>query len=95
NESRGEAELGIMIGDRDYWNNGYGTDIVNTLSDHAFRKTNLKRIYLKTLEENSRAQRCFQKCGFVPCGRLVNDGFNFMLMEISRKQWQARHPGMT
>ena len=26
NEAKDEAELGIMIGDRDYWDKGYGTD---------------------------------------------------------------------
>ena len=28
---KGQAELGIMIGNRDYWSRGYGTDVVNTL----------------------------------------------------------------
>ena len=39
---RGEAELGILIGNRDYWGKGYGTDAVTTLISHIFRKTNLK-----------------------------------------------------
>ena len=78
-----------MIGDRDYWDKGYGEDTVATLVDYIFRETGLKRVYLKTLESNSRAQKCFQKCGFVWCGRLLNDEFNFVLMETFRKQWQA------
>ncbi len=48
-ETRGEAELGIMIGNRDYWDKGYGTDAVTTLVNYIFRQTNLNRIYLKTL----------------------------------------------
>ena len=89
-ETRSEAELGIMIGDRDYWNKGYGEDTVSTLVDYIFRETKLRRIYLKTLESNDRAQKCFHKCGFVWCGRLVNYGFNFTLMEISRQKWQEK-----
>ncbi len=89
-EIKGEAELGITIGDRDYWNKGYGTDAVTTLVNYIFRQTNLNRIYLKTLESNSRAQKCFQKCGFTPCGHLVKDRFSFMLMEIHRHQWQEQ-----
>ncbi len=89
-KTRGEAELGIMIGNRNYWNKGYGTDIVTTLVNHIFRQTNLKRIYLKTLASNSRAQKCFQKCGFTPYSHLDKDGFSFMLMEIHRNQWQER-----
>jgi len=86
NEIRGEAELGIMIGNRDYWNKGYGTDIVNTLVNHIFSQTKLHRIYLKTLGSNIRAQKCFQKCGFTTCGHTVRDGYSFMLMEIHRNQ---------
>ncbi len=89
-ETKGEAELGIMIGNRDYWNKGYGTDAVATLVNYIFRQTNLNRIHLKTLESNSRAQKCFQKCGFTPYGHLDKDGFSFMLMEIYRNQWQGQ-----
>ena len=88
NETKGEAELGIMIGDRGCWDKGYGTDAVTTLVSHISHQTNLKRIYLKTLDSNSRAHKCFQKCGFTPYGHLVKDGFSFVLMETHRKQWE-------
>jgi RimJ/RimL family protein N-acetyltransferase len=87
NHKRGEAELGIMIGNRDYWDKGYGVDAVTNLLDHIFRETRLKRIYLKTLVSNTRAQKCFAKCGFSPCGHLQRDGYNFILMELNRRQW--------
>jgi len=90
NETKGEAELGIMIGNRDCWDKGYGADAVITLVSHIFHQTNLKRIYLKTLDSNSRAQRCFQKCGFTLYGHLVKDGFSFVLMETHRKQWEKQ-----
>ncbi|MFC1954902.1 GNAT family N-acetyltransferase [Chloroflexota bacterium] len=84
---RGETEMGIMIGDRDYWDKGYGTDVVATLVDYIFGKLELDRIYLKTLDSNIRAQRCFQKCGFRPYGQNTKGGIKFMLMEIYRHQW--------
>lgn len=90
NETKGEAELGIMIGNRDYWDKSYGTDTVTTLVNHIFLQTNLKRIHLKTLDWNERAQKCFKKCGFTPCGQLVRDGYNFVVMELHRKQWEER-----
>ena len=89
-QTRGEAELGIMIGNRDYWNKGYGADAISTLVNHIFSETNLNRIYLKTLQSNQRAQKCFQKCSFTPYGQLARDGFSFMLMEMNREQWQER-----
>ncbi len=90
NEAKGEAELGIMIGNRDYWDKGYGADAVATLLSYIFRRSNLKRIYLKTLDENSRAQRCFEKCCFTSYGHMGRDGCSFVLMEIRREQWEER-----
>ena len=89
-ETKGEAELGIMIGNRDYWDKGYGSDAVNVLLNHIFSQTKLNRIHLKTLDWNVRAQKCFQKCGFTPCGQSVRDGHNFILMELHRSQWEKR-----
>ena len=89
-ETKGEAELGIMIGNRDYWDKGYGADAVATLVNYIFGETDLSRIYLKTLESNTRAQKCFPKCGFTPYGHLVKDGLSFVLMEVYRNQWQEQ-----
>ncbi len=87
-EAKGEAEVGIMIGDRDYWHRGYGTDACCALVSHIFRSTNLKRIYLKTLDWNIRAHKSFQKCGFQAFGRMNRDGYNFVLMEYYRIEWE-------
>ncbi|GBD11967.1 hypothetical protein HRbin23_01652 [bacterium HR23] len=83
----GEAELGIMIGEKDYWNQGYGTDAVKTLLHHIFTETPLKRIYLHTLEWNTRAQRSFAKAGFVPVRTVRRNGQTFVRMEITRERW--------
>jgi len=91
-EDRGEAELGIMIGDREYWNKGYGTDAVSIFINHIFRRTKLNRIYLKSLVSNTRAHRCFMKCNLKPCGYLERDGYEFLLMEIYRREWQEQQP---
>jgi len=89
-EKRGEAELGIIIGNRHYWDKGYGVDAVNNLVNHIFRRTKLNRIYLKTLVSNTRAQKCFAKCGFTPYAKMKRDSYNFVLMELHRQQWQEQ-----
>jgi len=89
-KAKGEAELGIMIGNRIYWDKGYGASAVNALVRHIFQHTKLIRIYLKTLISNTRAQKCFKKCGFTPCGHLNYDGYNFVLMELHRKGSNSR-----
>jgi len=85
-----EAELGIMIGDRDYWDNGYGVDAVNTLVDHVFKTMAIDRIYLNTLEWNLRAQRCFRKCGFAPFKKQKRFSNTFVVMELLRDDWEKR-----
>ena len=90
NKTKSEAELGIMIGNRGYWDRGFGTDVVTTLVNYIFQQANLDRIYLKTLGSNTRAHKCFQKCGFTPYGHVAKDGYDFVLMELARKQWQQQ-----
>ena len=85
-----QAELGIVIGDRDYWSNSYGYDAVTTLLDHCFNEKKLERVYLHTLEWNKRAQRCFEKCGFVPVRPVRRMSHDFILMEVFREDWFAK-----
>ena len=86
---RGEAELGIMIGNRDYWSLGYGTDSVNALLGHIFTTTTLDRIYLHTLDWNVRAQRAFAKSGFREVKEVRRSGLDFLLMDIRRADWES------
>ncbi|NQW21996.1 MAG: GNAT family N-acetyltransferase [SAR202 cluster bacterium] len=82
-----EAELGIVVGERDYWSDGYGYDAVTTLLDYLFNARSLKRVYLHTLEWNNRAQRAFSKSGFTlvkPVRRMAQD---FLRMEVLRDDW--------
>ena len=90
NDTSDEAELGIMIGERDYWDKDYGTDAVTALVNHIFLQTDIERIYLKTLDWNKRAQKCFEKCGFTPCGHLSQHWYYFLLMELYRQQWEEQ-----
>jgi len=82
NETKGDAEIGIIIGDRRYWDKGYGTDAVNYLVDYIFENSSVVRIYLKTLASNKRAQKCFTKCGFAVCGQIISSGNRYFLMEL-------------
>ncbi len=87
---RGDAQLGIMIGDSRYRDRGYGTDAVTAMVNHVFSVTKLKRIYLKTLDWNLRAQKCFENCGFEPCRLLNRNGSTFVVMELLREKWERQ-----
>ncbi len=95
NTEKLQCELGIMIGDRNYWSQGYGTDVVKTALTHIFTTTELHRVYLHTLSTNLRAQKSFTKSGFKPLREVRRDGYEFMLMEIWRKEWEAANPVKT
>ena len=84
-----EAELGIVIGDRDYWGNAFGYDAVTTLLEYLFKEKRLKRVYLHTLEWNERAQRCFSRCGFQEVRKVRRMSYDFILMEVKRDDWLA------
>ena len=65
----GSARFAIMIGERAYWDRGYGSDAVLTLVRFAFDEMNLRRIDLETYAFNTRAIAAYHKCGFVEEGR--------------------------
>ena len=92
---RGEAELGIMIGDQGYWGKGYGTDSVDCLLRHIFTEMPIDRVYLHTLDWNHRAQRAFAKSGFRQVKKVRRSGMDFILMEILRSDWEERRLART
>ncbi|MBC7228314.1 MAG: GNAT family N-acetyltransferase [Thermoflexales bacterium] len=58
------AILGIVLGEKAYWDQGYGTDAVRTMLRFAFEELNLHRVELEVIDENARARRCYEKAGF-------------------------------
>lgn len=64
------AELVVRVGEKVYWDKGYGTDAIRVLLDMAFCKMKLKRVYLRVYVSNCRAIRCYEKCGFTKEGML-------------------------
>ena len=87
NERRMQAEFGIMIGDRDYWGRGYGTDATKILVSHIFTATDIRRLYLHTLASNQRALRAFESAGFRRYDHIWRDGKSFVQMELLAHEW--------
>ena len=79
-----EAEVGIMIGDKNFWDRGYGWDALTTLVNYIFGFTNINKLYLHTLMTNKRAQNSFKKVGFSKVKEIRKEGMNFILMEIRK-----------
>lgn len=87
--------LGIMIGERDCWSQGYGSDAVRTLLAFAFDEMNLNRVELHVFDDNERAIACYVKCGFVEEGRLRQDVYydgayhDAVVMSVLRDEFDA------
>lgn len=58
------AEMGIMVGDKNYWGKGIATEAVKILTDYAFRLLNLDKILLGVISKNKAAIKVYQKSGF-------------------------------
>ncbi len=70
-----KAEFFITIGEKQFWDKGLGSDAVRIVTRLAFEKMNLNRLWLTVLVDNSRAVRCYEKCGFVHEGLLRQESY--------------------
>ena len=69
NSQERRCKLIILIGEREYWNKGYGSDAIKSFLEYLFNRWNLNRVELDTWDGNERAIKCYQKCGFQIEGR--------------------------
>lgn len=96
-DPHGTAELGIFIGDREYWGRGYGRDAVRLLLRYGFHYRGLRRIGLGTHANNLRAIRCYLACGFIEEGRsrkavwVEGEYVDVVSMGILREEWLAQN----
>jgi RimJ/RimL family protein N-acetyltransferase len=88
-----KAELGIMIGETDCWGQGFGTAAILEVLRIAFKKMNFNRVWLRVYENNSRAIRVYEKCGFRQEGILREDHYsggsyhNTLVMGILKREY--------
>ncbi len=88
------AEIGIFIGEKSCWNQGYGTEVMRLLLKHGFESLNLHRIFLRVFETNPRAIRSYEKAGFVHEGRFRQAEYrhgqyhDVLIMSVLRPEWQ-------
>jgi RimJ/RimL family protein N-acetyltransferase len=68
-----KAGLGIIIGEKAYWSNGYGADAVRTMVRFAFDEMNLNRVWLRVRADHEAGISCYRTCGFVEEARQRDD----------------------
>lgn len=89
----GHATSGAMIGEKEFWGKGYGTEAKMLLLDVAFNNLNLQRVSSAVIELNPRSQRYSEKCGYVVEGRKrrvhFRDGryWDEIIMGVLKEDW--------
>ena len=89
------AWLGIGLGQRADWGQGYGTDAMRLILRYAFDELNLHRVTLTVFEYNERAIHTYRKLGFQDEGRqrqrLRRYGrwWDMLLMGLLREEWRG------
>ena len=90
---QGEVWVGVGIGDRDYWDKGFGTDVMRLCLQYAFMELGMQRVSLGVYEYNPRAVRAYGKAGFRLEGRTRQDvlregrRYDSLWMGILRQEW--------
>lgn len=58
------AELGILIGEKEFWGKGYGKEAWRLITGYGFNVLNLHRIYALVMEGNASSAKCAEWNGF-------------------------------
>lgn len=85
----GQVEMGLGLGDKSSWGQGYGPEAIRTLVHYLFSLAGIVRVYAETALANHAARRAFAKANFVEIGQISDphsSGEPWMLLEIWKSQ---------
>lgn len=90
------AMLGILIGETDCWDRGYGSEASRLLLDYAFNLLNLHSVMLGVFDFNQRAIHTYEKIGFQVIGRrrhariIAGQPHDVILMDMLSEEFRQR-----
>lgn len=91
------TDISIIIGERDIWGKGYGTEAILLLLAYAFGCLNFHRVAIGVVEFNEKAIHFWEKIGFKKEG-IQRDGYyynhkyyNFVMMSILEDEYWGLH----
>ena len=93
------AELGLVIGAKEDWSKGYGTDAIVTCLRFAFATLGLHSVRLKAHQDHSRGIGVYRRIGFVEVGREREAVFqkgrfaDYVVLDILDREFWDRHGG--
>lgn len=93
-----QSAFGIVLGVKDEWDHGHGTEATRLIVGYGFDTLNLHRIWLHVAEDNARAIHCYEKVGFQREGTLRQDHFragrywDTIVMGLLQDEWRGTIP---
>ena len=93
------TDVSIIIGEKEEWGKGYGTETILLLLDYAFGHLNFHRVAIGVVGFNERAMRFWEKVGFRKEGvhrdEYYYDGkyHDFVMMSILEDEFRELHAG--
>jgi len=97
-ESLGDAQLSVLIGDKSVWHKGYGTEAALALLEHSFTNLGKYRAWVDIPEFNKNAVTLFEKIGFVHEGTFRKSRprngkrFNSVVMGMLIDEYSSKYP---
>ncbi len=88
------TDLSLIIGEKDSWGKGYGTETIRLLLNYAFGYLNFHRVAIGVVGFNERALRFYEKIGFKREG-VQRDGYfydhayhDFVMMSLLEDEFR-------
>jgi len=91
-----KAERYTIIGDRSFWRQGLGTEVIQLMEEYGFKELGLNKIYSHHTAHNEGIHRIMEKLGYRTVGLLRDDLFvhghyqGRYLCELLREDWLNR-----
>lgn len=89
------AELGLLIGEKECWGQGYGTEVTRLILDYGFTALDLHNITLTVHSYNERGLRAYTRAGFRIIGRrreavrLAGKAYDVILMDCLSSEFES------
>lgn len=64
NKAHNFADIGIIIGDKNYWGKGIATEAIKLVCNYAFNEVNLRKVIAGAYDVNIGSIKAFEKNGF-------------------------------
>ena len=83
NYQHSHADIGILIGKKEMWGQGFASEAIHAMSEYAFKDLALRKLLAGCYDQNIGSIRAFKKVGFVQEG-LMRDhwvGANSQVMD--------------